>query len=116
MSESALLPGTIILYWQPNGWDRYGKYSGAGLILIIVQASLILGLLLRRARERKSELRLLESEQRFRLMADTTPALVWMCDREGMVTYLNDRRIEFTGRDPATGFADVWSHSYILTT
>jgi PAS domain S-box-containing protein len=107
--ESALLPGTIILSWQPAGWDRYGKYSVAGFTLIIVQASLILGLLLRRARERKSELRLLESEQRFRLMADTTPALVWMCDREGMVTYLNDRRIEFTGRDPATGFADVWS-------
>ena len=59
----------------------------------LLQALMIIGLLLRRARERKSELRLLESEKRFRLMADTTPALVWMCDREGKVTYLNDRRI-----------------------
>ena len=42
-------------------------------------------------------------------MADTTPALIWMCDREGTVTYLNDRRIDFTGRDLATGFDDTWS-------
>jgi PAS domain S-box-containing protein len=42
-------------------------------------------------------------------MADTTPALVWMCDSKGTVTYLNDRRIDFTGRDLATGFGDTWS-------
>ena len=53
------------------------------LIVILIETLVIIGLLLRRARERKSELRLLESEKRFRLMADTTPALVWMCDEEG---------------------------------
>ena len=70
---------------------------------------MIIGLLWQRARNRKADLRLRESEKRFRLMADTTPALVWMCDREGTVTYLNDRRIDFTGRDLATGFGDTWS-------
>jgi PAS domain S-box-containing protein len=35
--------------------------------------------------------------------------MVWMCDSVGTVTYLNDRRIEFTGRDLAPGFGDVWS-------
>ena len=87
--------------------DRRVLY--AGLILIVLQTLMIIGLLLRRARERKSELRLLESEKRFRLMADTTPALVWMCDAEGEVTYLNERRIHFTGRDSATGLGDVWT-------
>jgi len=89
--------------------EHYGNYVVGGLILILIQALVITGLLLRRARERKSELRLLESEKRFRLMADTTPALVWMCDSKGDVTYLNERRIHFTGRDPATGLGDVWS-------
>ena len=79
------------------------------LIVILIETLVIIGLLLRRARERKSELRLLESEKRFRLMADTTPALVWMCDEKGNVTYLNERRIHFTGRDPATGLGDVWT-------
>jgi PAS domain S-box-containing protein len=61
-----------------------------------------------RVNERVSS-RLLESEKRFRLMADTTPALVWMCDSKGDVTYLNERRINFTGRDQAAGLGDVWS-------
>ena len=78
-------------------------------LLILLQAVLIIGLLWQRARNRKADLRLRESEKRFRLMADTTPALIWMCDKEGTVTYLNDRRINFTGRDSATGFEDAWS-------
>jgi PAS domain S-box-containing protein len=87
----------------------YGKYVIGGLILILIQASIIIGLLLRRARERKGELRLLESEKRFRLMADTTPTLIWMCNSKGDVTYLNERRFDFTGRDRAAGLGDVWS-------
>jgi PAS domain S-box-containing protein len=107
--ESALPAGSIIAYRQPTVWARYGKFAGAVLVLILIQAALIIGLLLQRARNRKAALHLRESEERFRLMADTTPALVWMCDKNGDVTYLNDKRIDFTGRDPAAGFADVWS-------
>ena len=107
--ESALPAETIISYRQPTPWERYGKYIGAVLLLVLVQAALIIGLLWQRARNRKADLHLRESEERFRLMADTTPALIWMCDREGTVTYLNDRRVDFTGRDLATGFDDAWS-------
>jgi PAS domain S-box-containing protein len=107
--ESALPPGAIISYRQPTAWERYAKYFGVVLLLILVQALLIIGLLWQRARSRKADFLLRESEKRFRLMADTTPALVWMCDKEGTVTYLNDRRIDFTGRDSATGLGDTWS-------
>jgi PAS domain S-box-containing protein len=109
LPESALPPGTMISYRQPTPWERYAKYAGAVLLVVLVQAVLIIGLLWQRARNRKADLHLRESEKRFRLMANTTPALVWMCDREGTVTYLNDRRIDFTGRDLATGFDDTWS-------
>ncbi len=109
LPESVLPPGAMISYRQPTTWERYAKYVGAALLLVLVQAVLIIVLLWQRARNRKADLRLRESEERFRLMADTTPALVWMCDREGTVTYLNDRRVDFTGRDVATGFGDTWS-------
>jgi PAS domain S-box-containing protein len=109
LQESALLPGAMISYRQPTAWERYAKYVGAVVLLILVQTMLIIGLLWQRARSRKADLRLRESEKRFRLVADTTPALLWMCDKEGTVTYLNDRRIDFTGRDVATGFGDAWS-------
>jgi PAS domain S-box-containing protein len=41
-------------------------------------------------------------------MADTMPALVWMCDLQGKIVYLNDRRLPFTGIDSNTGYGDRW--------
>jgi PAS domain S-box-containing protein len=115
VAETSIPKNHLVLYSFTNGkalrfaGEHDTRYVIGGLILILVEALIIIGLLLRRARARKSELRLLESEKRFRLMADTTPALVWMCDSKGDVTYLNERRINFTGRDPATGLGDVWA-------
>jgi PAS domain S-box-containing protein len=106
---SALLAYSIAFYGQPAGWESYGIYIISGLILIFVQTLFIIGLLLRRALEQKSGLNLHESEKRFRLIAETTPALVWMCDKDGNITYLNNRRIDFTGPEPAAGLGDVWS-------
>ena len=74
---------------QPSG-NEYEKYVVAGIVLIILQALLIVGLLWQRARKRKTEATLRESEKRFRVMANTTPSLVWMCDKNGNVTYLNE--------------------------
>lgn len=107
--ESALPPGTIILYRQPTVWERGQKYIIAGVMLIVLQALLIIGLLWQRGRKQKAESCLRESEQRFRAMADTTPSLIWVCGKDGNVTYLNDRRIDFTGRDPKAGFANAWT-------
>lgn len=106
--ESALPPGTAVLYRQPTVLERYRKYILAGALLIALQGVLIIGLLWQRASKRKSETELRESEKRFRIMANTTPSLVWMCDKEGTITFLNERRIDFTGRDPQTGFDDIW--------
>jgi PAS domain S-box-containing protein len=50
-----------------------------------------------------------ESEKRFRVMADTTPSLVWMCDPQGKIMYLNERRLAFTGPDPKGGDGDTWA-------
>jgi len=107
--ESALPLGTLISYRELTPWERYAKYGGAVLLLILLQVMLIIGLLWQRVRNRKTDRRLRESEERFRLMANTTPSLVWMSDREGTVTYMNDQRINFTGRDLATGYEDAWS-------
>ena len=108
ISESALPPGTVVEYRQPTFWQRDRRYIVIAIILIAAQAVLIAGLLLQRRRKRKVEAVLLESEERFRVMADSTPSLVWMCDERGRITYLNGRRIAFTGPDPNTGYGDNW--------
>ena len=107
--ESALPPGSVILYREPTFWERDRKYIIPAVMLIVAQAVLISGLLWQRARKRKAEAVLRESEKRFRVMADTTPSLVWMCDPQGRITYLNERRIAFTGPDPDAGYGDTWT-------
>jgi PAS domain S-box-containing protein len=106
--ESALPPGTVVEYRQLTFWQRDRKYIVIAVVLIVAQALLIAGLLLQRARKRKAEAVLRESEERFRVMADTTPTLVWMCDARGRITYLNGRRIAFTGTDSNSDYGDNW--------
>ena len=108
MPVSALPPDTIFLHRPPTLWEQYKKYFLAVIAVCLIQTLLIVGLLVQRSIRRKTEARLRESEERFRVMADTTPSLVWMSDKNGKVIYLNNRRIEFTGRDPAAGLEDTW--------
>jgi PAS domain S-box-containing protein len=95
IGESAVPPGALVLYRQPTLWERYRNYILAAVALVLIQALAIAGLLWQRARKRKAEAVLRESEERFRLMTDTTPALVWMCNAEGKITYLNRRWLSF---------------------
>lgn len=45
----------------------------------------------------RAEEALRESQERFRLMADTVPQMVWMTDAEGRVEYLNKWWADYTG-------------------
>jgi hypothetical protein len=65
---------------------------------ISVVLLLIIGLLWQQSRNRKAEVVILESEKRSKVMAETTPALIWMCDAQGEVTYLNDRGLSSPAR------------------
>ncbi|MBY0299946.1 MAG: PAS domain S-box protein [Methylobacterium sp.] len=49
-----------------------------------------------------------ESEARFRHMADSAPALIWMTDAEGRVTFLNMHFEFLFGRDAASLAGDRW--------
>ena len=42
-------------------------------------------------------------------MADTTPSLIWMCDEQGNVTYLNEQRIAFTGSELSVSYGGAWT-------
>ena len=38
-----------------------------------------------------------ESEERFRLIANTTPVMIWMTEAEKLITYLNQTWLDYTG-------------------
>ena len=107
--ESALPPGTVILYQQPTVWQRYRNLIVLCIFVIVFQALLIAGLLWQRAHKRKIEATLRESEGRFKTMADTAPSLIWMCDKDGKVTYQSEKRVAFTGGTPESALGDGWT-------
>ncbi len=49
-----------------------------------------------------------ESEGRFRLMADSSPALIWVADAEGKVVFANTRYAEVFGRPADDIHGDGW--------
>jgi PAS domain S-box-containing protein len=58
--------------------------------------------------EKEAEVALRESEQRFRMMADTAPALLWVTDTDNRCTFLSRGWYEYTGQEPGTGQGFGW--------
>jgi len=58
---------------------------------------------------RRAEGRIRESEERFRLMADGAPWMVWMSDPDGVRTYFNSGWLDVTGHRLEDEVAEGWS-------
>jgi PAS domain S-box-containing protein len=56
----------------------------------------------------KAERAYRESEERFRLMANKAPVLLWTTNKENEFTFLNDRWFEFTGYNPQQPIKNAW--------
>jgi signal transduction histidine kinase len=70
ISEARLPAGSLVQFRQLGMWDQYKVYLAAVAILLGLQSALIGGLVVQRARRRRTEIALRESEQRFRVMAE----------------------------------------------
>lgn len=56
----------------------------------------------------RAEETLRESEQRFRLVADTAPVLIWMSGTDKCCTYFNKTWLDFTGRSLESELGNGW--------
>lgn len=52
---------------------------------------------------------LIESEQRFRLVANTAPVLIWMADTDKQCTFFNKCWLDFTGRSLEQELGEGWA-------
>jgi len=58
---------------------------------------------------RQGEAALRESEERFRLMADSAPVMIWVSGPDALCTFFNRRWLEFTGRSMEQALGDGWA-------
>jgi two-component system cell cycle sensor histidine kinase/response regulator CckA len=78
-----------------SGWivGTFGPHrNAAGEIVGVI------GIIRNVTDRRRNEQALRESEERFRLIADAAPVMIWMDDAHGMSTYFNKPWLDFTGR------------------
>ena len=59
--------------------------------------------------QKRTERAFRESEKRFRLMADTAPALIWMAGPDKLCTYFNKPWLDFTGRSIDSELGNGWT-------
>lgn len=62
----------------------------------------------REAALRESEAALRESQERFRLIANAAPGIIWAANAAGGMTYANERWFAYTGRAPGEGLGHGW--------
>ena len=113
--ESALPPGTLVLYREPTLWERGRNYFIVGIAVILVQTFLILALFWQRARKRRAEAELRRSEEKFSKSFRQSPlviAITRMSDsryvdvNETFEQHLGWNRNQVIGRTPHD--FDLW--------
>jgi PAS domain S-box-containing protein len=83
-------------------WDWFSAESVALIRAVCDLVATALG-------RRRSEEALMASERRFREMADTAPAMLWISDAAGACTFLSRGWYDFTGQTEATGLGSGWT-------
>jgi PAS domain S-box-containing protein len=58
---------------------------------------------------KRQEAVLRESEDRFRLVANTAPAMIWMSGSDKLCTFFNESWLQFTGRSMEQELGDGWA-------
>jgi len=111
IDESRLPSGANIRFRPASLWSEYKHYVIGGLLIIMAQTVTIAALVGHRARRRRAERSLVESENRFQIAADTAPVMIWVTGTDKRCTFLNKCWLEFTGRTLAQELGEGWAES-----
>jgi PAS domain S-box-containing protein len=91
ISESGLPSGSIVQFRPPSIWQQYRWYIIGALAIIGIEAVLIAGLLLHRARWRRAERELRESQEFLEVSTDAGDLGLWVRDSDRGNLWANQR-------------------------
>ena len=90
-----------------NGMDPISSVLSLQLFLLFTAAPFMVLAAVVEEREQDA-LVLRESEKRFRLMADSSPSLIWMAGTDKLCNFFNQGWLKFTGRALKQELGDGW--------
>jgi PAS domain S-box-containing protein len=108
IDEALLPPGSVVRFQQLSVWRQYRPYILAATTIVALQTALIAGLVIQRARQRRMEQALRESEERFRLMANGVPVMVWTAGPDMTTDFYNSTVLAFSGLPIEQLLGDGW--------
>ena len=89
IDESALPAGSEVRFRQLTIWERYRWLILGALVIIALQAAMIVGLVVQRARRREMQRALKDSEERYALATSAGRVGVWDWDVEAKTIYVD---------------------------
>ena len=92
-----------------SGKVLYGECSGSLIRDAHGQGLYFVAEVLDVGERKRANQSLIESEQRFRLVANTAPVLIWMADTDKQCTFFNKCWLDFTGRSIEQELGEGWA-------
>jgi PAS domain S-box-containing protein len=108
VAAARLPPNSLIRFEPPGVWQRFRWLIVAAASTLLAQTLLIAALVANRVKRRRTEQALRESEERFRLLANAAPVMIWMSGSDMRCTDFNVPWLSFTGRTLAMEQGNGW--------
>ena len=107
------LYGRVALTGEParfvQGSEAMGRWFEVGAFRVGNPAEYTFAILFTDiTQRRRTEQSVRDAQDRFRLLADTAPAMLWVTERDGRCTFLSRGWYEFTGQTEANGLGFGW--------
>jgi PAS domain S-box-containing protein len=111
---SRLLKGEVVRDFAFHARTRAGEERtalGSAELIEVEGETCVLSVAADITELKRVEATLRESEERFRLVANTAPVVIWMSDADSQCTYVNKSWLEYTGGSFEDQLGDGWVQS-----
>jgi PAS domain S-box-containing protein len=95
--------------FRPDGTVRWVVARGQSYYTVNGNLEHVFGIAADITDRKQAQEAIRESEERFRLVANTAPVLIWMAGTNKLCTYFNDPWLEFTGQSLESQLGNGWA-------